>query len=454
MMHTIHRNGIATATSLLLLFGLWGCTLGPKLETPASSLPEHWSQEAARLDGSRRDATTTGTDEALVEEREWWRAFNDPLLTRLIMDADRHNREIGIAMARIDEARALRGAVAGERLPEVGLAGEFSRARLSENGGGVGSAAVRLGLAETYQNSYQLGTSASWEVDLFGRIRNKVRAADARLVQAEASAAGVRLLIRGETARVYFEFRGLQQRLALVTRRAALREEMVRLIEARRETGLVSDLDLAQARGQWELARARIPALVAERHGLMQALSVLVGDTFVDLEPRLMESATQPAVPLIGLGVPADLLRRRPDVLAAEHGIIAAAAQVGSARADLLPRFDLIGTAAFDAQSTASLFRAASLTGLIAPRFSFPIFSRERIRWHIRAEEARHRVSLLAYEQAVLTALAEIESAAVGFARQREAQGSATRLEDTRQARRNAPRSDAREGKSEGRTES
>lgn len=385
-----------------------GCSVGPDYREPALAVPTAW-----------KEAQQEGVSAQPAELVEWWNEFKDPALDSLILSAVKSNLDLRVAEARLREARAALGAAGADLWPTVDVSGSYTRNRASENA--VGSPAQGAPLApaagrQLEQNLFRTGFDAGWEIDVFGGARRRIEAAEANLGASVEERRGVLVTLLGEVAKNYIDLRGFQRRLAVAESNLELQRETLRLTKIRFDAGLASDLDLAQAEGQAAATAAQIPVL---RSGLKQAaysLDLLVGAQPGTLSGELGNAAPIPALPPEArVGLPAELLRRRPDIRRAERQLAAATAQVGAATADLYPKFSLLGTFGLQSISAGDWFTAQSRFWSIGPTIRWPIFDAGRIRANIEIRSAQQEQALGLYEKSVLTALQEVESALANY---------------------------------------
>jgi NodT family efflux transporter outer membrane factor (OMF) lipoprotein len=378
---------------------LAGCAVGPNYRPPAVTTPDAWSQ---------RDQL--GVTSATADLRTWWRGFGDPVLDALIDRALAKNLDLRVAVANVREARALRGVAAADRVPTLDASGSYSRVRETEN--------VRP-LPPAFDPEYhlfQVGLDASWELDIWGRVRRSVEAADATLEAAEANRRDVFVIVLAEVARNLTEVRTAQQRLLIAESNIQAQQEVVDLTRVRLDAGLGTEVEVAQARTLLATTQAQVPLLRAARDQAIHRLAVLAGDAPASLLEELRRVDRIPAAPpSVPVGLPSDLLRRRPDIRRAERELAAATARIGVATADLFPRFSLTGSLGVAATDVANVFTGASRFSSIGPQMVWPIFAGGRIRSSIRVQEARQEAALARYEQTVLGALEDTENALVAY---------------------------------------
>lgn len=349
----------------------------------------------------------------------FWKGFHDAKLTELVERALRENHDLRIALARFDNANALLHAMKFDRLPTITAQADASESKLSSDQ----AAAVPGGGRNAH--SYDAGAALSWELDVFGRVRNGVN------VQAEETRAAsddfraMQVAIVGEVARDYFMLRGLQERLRVARESAATQAETLRIVEAGLEAGRGTEFDSARARAQLETTSSRVPALKAQISATTHHLAVLTGQRPEALDTELSSArALGDLPPTVDPGTPGDVLLRRPDVAAAQARLAAATAQIGVARADLFPRFTLGGLLGTQAVHAESLFEHASETHLIALGIDWSFLDFGRVRARLAAAHANADGELAHYEQVVLRAIEETENAMVSYdeARQQDEQ--------------------------------
>lgn len=401
------------------LLVLSACTVGPDYETPETRPPEEFATDFATEDAAAETATpsvyTPSVYEAGAPEVQWWRLLDETLLHDLVERALRENHDLRIARANVRRARALLGAERLERWPIAGTDAAVERESLS--------AAVAPEEFDDTRTFYSARLDATWELDLFGRVRRSV---EARAADAEARAAderAVAVAVAAEVARTYLELRGAQYRLAVAERNARNQQETYELTQALLEGGRGTDLDLARAEAQLQQTLASLPPLETAIASATHRLGVLVGEGPTALRRDLAEAEDLPELPArLAVGDPATLLRRRPDVQAAERELAAVTARVGVAVADLFPRVTLNGSLGFLATDPGRLFDADRSTSSVGPFLEWAAFDLGRVKRRIDATEAEADAVLARYEKTVLEALEETENALVGYVRSRRRQ--------------------------------
>lgn len=387
------RAAAVAAFAGALLFA--GCAVGPDYEIPDYPVPDAWESAAAR--------DVQGDSIPILD---WWTALGDSILDSLMLRAHEANLDLRIAVARVSETRALRAAAGGDYWPQVQGEGSFSRSDGP--------------LQPGPQSTWNLGAGAFWEIDLFGRIRRGREAADATFHAAIEDYRDVQVSLFAEVASSYATVRSLQRRIQYAEDNASSQRETLSIVTARREAGLVPQLDVARARSNLANTEAALPllrsALAAERN----RLSVLLGEPPGEARLRLgVYAPIDDAGDSLVAVLPVDLIRRRPDIRAAERRLAAQTARVGVATAELYPKFSLGGTVSVLSGNLDDLFTEDALGWSLVPGFSWNLFTGGRIRGQIRAEEARVEQALALYEKTILQALAEVESAIVNLREQR-----------------------------------
>ena len=387
------RKKLLALTTVALLSG---CAVGPDFVRPQSPAPTVFAH-----------AETV----AAVDESEFWRGFADPLLARLVDEALAGNYDLAAALARYDRANALLRGARLDRLPTVRAQANGSDSRLADSEAPAGARDVER---------YDAGLVASWELDLFGRVRRQVEAGAA---QANASASDVqalRVALAGDVARTYVGLRGRQERLRVARGNADNQQETLRLVQTRLDAGIGTEFDTARTRAQLETTLSRIPALEAQIAVDMHRLAVLTGREPSTLLDALADETPLPALPArIDAGTPGDLLRRRPDVAAAEHRLHAATARIGVATADLFPRFTLAGLLGSVAPGAGELFESGTDVHGVALGVDWSFLDTGRARAGIAAANADADGALAQYRQSVLLALEDVENALVRYGRAR-----------------------------------
>lgn len=387
--------------ALAVALALAGCSSAPAVKLYQPELGGSYVNAPA--------AAAAAGEQVGAQVGEFWRAFNDPLLDSLVQRALKANTDVRSAAASLREVRALNRYADANMLPNVGVNAGVSRIR-STNDVGV----------QSTNNNYAVGFDVAWEADLFGRLGDARRAAQANVL---AGAAGVRasqVSVSAEVARNYFDLRGLQEQLRVAVSSLDTQKAALELVDARFEVGRGTALDTERARALVTSTAANIPALEAALIRTRYRLAVLCG-----LQPTALDAELEPfkplpglkSVALAGIGSPADLLRRRPDIQLAEAQAAAAAAQVGVARSALFPQLTLGGTLGQNALQFSDLGKGASYVYNLGAQLTWNLLDFGRIRAQIAAADARNDVVMINYERAVLGALEETEGALATYTR-------------------------------------
>jgi NodT family efflux transporter outer membrane factor (OMF) lipoprotein len=369
-----------------------------------------------------------------VRITQWWATLNDPVLDRLIDRAVESNLDLKLATARLREARARRAVAAGGRFPQVDARAGYKHERISGNS--LPFASVESGTLPFEWNLYQLGFDANWELDVFGGVRRSVEAADADLAASSEDRHDVLLSVMAEVARNYVELRGLQREMDVAQANLKVQRETVEVTRDQRRQGVATQLDVARAAAQASGTEAQIPALQNQQWQAIHRIALLLGREPNALARELSAAAPIPLPPgRVPVGLPSDLLRRRPDIRRAERQIAAATARVGVAVADLFPRFSLVGGAGVESSFTNSLFDWGSRTFYIGPSVRWPIFDAGRLRAIVKVRNAQQEQALIGYQQTVLGALREVEDAIVALTtEQQRAKSLSDRVDSTAEA--------------------
>ncbi len=435
MIRSRHTNRRAAVCAPLFAGLLAACTVGPNFVRPTAQAPAHWSTRATAPNAD--PAPHSNVTEQSADLRTWWSGFEDPKLDSLIERAVNSNLDLRAAVLRIDEARAQRAIFAAAYWPTLSVDASYERQRFSVTTptgalfNAVGSAHVAGGANVSLPNPYnqfQLSGGASWEIDLFGRVRRSVEAADATVQVSVEDQRAVMVSVLADVSQSYMELRGAQARLAIAKENLATAEELLELTRQRRAAGLTTEIDVSNAAAQDTATRAELPAVDLQITQSINQLGQLLALEPEALRSELDVAAPVPAVPAdLSIGLPADLARRRPDIREAEANLHAATAQIGVAVANLFPRLTLAANGGFQSASTGNLLEWASRFASFGPSLDLPVFDRGR--WKtVRLYDVRAQEAALAYQRTVLNALHEVENAlaAYGADQQRRAWLDAT----------------------------
>src|SRR5258707_1662340 len=388
------------AAGLMLLVS--GCTVGPRYQRPAVSVAKNWSSPETR-------GIETGEPVA-----EWWTSFNDPHLVTFIRRAVEGNLDLQLAAARVTEARAARGIAQAGLLPSVGAGTSATRNRQRVLAPASATGAVRRARIEF--NILEGNSAAVGEVDVFGRLRQGLRAATADVDAMEEARRAVFVTLLGDVGRSYAELRGLQLRLAIAEKNIRTQQDTLEVTQARSKAGLAADLDVERAAAQLETTRAVLPTLQSGIQAAIHRLSVLLVQDPGALTAELSASAPVPVTPPEApVGLRSDLLQRRPDLRQAEAEIASATAHVGEAKAEWFPRFTLFGTAGRQASQLHDITLGVGNFFSAGPAISVPVFTGGRIRSNIRVQDARLQQSVIRYRSPVISAIEETDNALANY---------------------------------------
>jgi len=375
--------------------------VGPDYATPDIPVPDYWNTAV------RSDLESSNPDIS-----NWWRRFHDPTLNKLIALAAASNRELAIAAERIEEARARAGVARGGLAPFVSTQGSLTENRATES--------------QPFQpldNPSEIADAtidAGWEIDFVGGLRRAVQAARRNLAATREFHRDAMVVIYAEVASTYIEYRTLQERLAVTEENIKRQRESVQLTSDRKNAGLAPEIDVSQARENLASSEAVIPQIRTRLAAAKNRLALLVGRYPGALDPLLGKGTIPTLDRSAAIGLPVDLLRARPDIRAAERELAAQTARIGLATAELYPKFSLLGT--FGLQTigaTEDFLSAPSRTYAFGPAFRWRIFGGGRLRANVRLEESRARQALLNYQNAVLEAVADVETALAALAYER-----------------------------------
>lgn len=413
-----YRQFVFSALTLMLS----ACTLGPDHQPPAFPFANEWF-------GLKQGESTLAAQQDETHLEKWWVQFDDPLLTQLIAQATEENKEIREAIANVAQAKALRQSSAASFYPSIRaeLSGERTgNSRLSRDNS--------FSAGERERDTLSAALDVTWELDIFGRTRRSVEAAEATLQATQANRHGIVLAVLAETASTYFQLRGLQKHIAITERNIALLREVETLARSRYETGDSTEFDYARARGERQAIEAQLPDLQAQMKTAMYRIAILTGKP-----PEQQVKALQEASPLpapkdpVPVGLRSDLLKRRPDIRQAERELAAATARIGIAEASLLPDLSLTGSIGTRARYFSDLFLMDGFTYVAGTLLSLPLFEGGALRAEIAASDAQAQAALARYEHIVLRALEEVESALLRYGKEWQTLQKLRAVQDSRE---------------------
>ncbi len=382
-----------------------GGLVGPNYGTPSAEVAEAWI-----------DADSPQLKSAPVDPVAWWTVFGDPVLNHLVQHASQQNLSLRAACQRILEARAERGVAAGSLFAQQQeMTGTYSRNGFSRNAYPFGSFPIKMDY-----DDWQVGFDAAWELDFWGRFRRAVEAADAHLDAQCAAYDEVLVMLQAEVAASYIQMRAMEERLQLARQNVELQRKTLQLADTRFRGGMVSELDTQQSKAILAVTEALIPSLEAARRRFQNRLCVLLAVPPHDMSDEIAPSRGIPAAPAeVAVGIPAELLRRRPDVRRAEREAAALSARIGIAEAEFYPHIAITGTIGIESQYLSDLFHGDSLMGRVGPGFKWNLLNYGRIANNVRAAEARFCQAVLNYRDTVLKANEEVENALAAFLQER-----------------------------------
>lgn len=400
--HRARSNRLAGLVACCAMVVLTGCAVGPDYVPPCSCELQPAYQTGQPGTASPADLTS------------WWTHFDDPVLDRLVTMAWQQNLDLRAASFRILQARAQWGVVRGGLFPQADGTGSFDYRRISTNANPFITRPRGRGGFERFST----GFDAAWEIDLFGKIRRAVEAADADFGVRVEDYRDVFVTLVADVASNYVTLRLLQERLRIARANLAAQQQTLEMVRQRQAAGLVGQLDVAQAESNVHTTASNIPLLQQDRQVTLNRLSILLARSPDQELAAWIGDGPLPADPgVLGLGVPADLIRRRPDIRRAEREVAAASARIGVAAADRYPQFTLRGTITVDSRNVSSLFEMASLAHNVGPAFRWDLLNFGRVLNNVRLQRARYHEAVVNYQNVVLLAVEEVENGLVAYRR-------------------------------------
>jgi multidrug efflux system outer membrane protein len=409
------------------LAALAGCTVGPDYHAGHVEAPPKFGA------ATQPSTTQPSTAQANIDLKRWWESFDDPALNRLVDLGLRSSLDIRLAEARVREARAELAMNIATLFPTANATASYTRSRTSNNaiafptGGtstsGTGgtttggtSSASPAALAIGTTNLYQAGFDAGWELDVFGGTRRTIEAAQDTLEAQVDARRNATVTLLSEVARNYIILRGVQNELAIVNDNVASQKDFLDLTHAKFQAGIATDLDVARQEAQVASTESELPTLKTEVQQAIHRLSVLLDRNPTDLEAQLTPIGPLPGgPPQIPVGIPSELLRRRPDVLQAERNLAAATANIGVATAQLFPKFNLTGSLGVESLKLKSFANSASEFWSFGPSVSWRIFDAGQIWANIHIQNARQAEAFIQYRQAIIQSFSDVEDALVAY---------------------------------------
>ncbi|WMY12652.1 efflux transporter outer membrane subunit [Paraburkholderia phenoliruptrix] len=414
--------------AILACVAMAGCTVGPNFERPQSTTPDVFERTQAAQSPSKAVEAQFGPD--------WWTLFNDPILNDLEKRLADQNLSVAAASARLLQSRAERRVVGAAEYPTLGGAASYTRERGSENGilsllgvtpsqsqplsasgsAPLGVAAMPGSKGSPAYNVYQAGFDASWELDLWGRVRRSVEAVTAQSQASYEDRNAILLSARAELARDYIELRDTQDLLQIAKENLAIANGALKLTRDRAREGVTTDLDVSNAAAQVENIESLIPTLESQSETTINAIGLLLAQEPGALRQTLAEPRDVPPLPAqVPIGFPSELVQRRPDIRQAEAELHAATAKIGIAKADFYPRITLNGSAGLQSLQLSSLGSWASGQFVAGPSITLPIFEGGRLKGMLQLREAQQQEAAIVYKQTVLNAWREVDDALVTY---------------------------------------
>ncbi len=388
--------------------GVSGCAVGPDYQKPSITLKAFHSTGAT---------TGRSTGNSAPRLDAWWTGFNDPELVRIVQRALNQNLDLAAALARVEQARAAAQGAGAQLLPSADMTAEASRVHQSLESP-TGAIARHFPGYKRDQSLYDVGAAASWEIDLFGGLRRGVEAATAEAEAAEAERLGTRISVAADAADAFFQVRGDQARIAVAEDQVSTDQKLLRLVQLRFDHGLATDREVSQAEAVLSQARASLQPLRIDLEAQLNRLDVLMGAQPGTYAGELASSSGEiPPVPTISeTETPADLLRRRPDVIAAERRLAASNARIGEAISDYYPKISISGLLGFESLDAGHLFRAATFQPSAVAGLRWRLFDFGKIDAEVAQAKGANAEALARYRQSILHAAEDVENAFTSLA--------------------------------------
>lgn len=428
--HESASFSILAAAVVALSALISGCAVGPAYQKPDDT------NLSALHNANMLVARQTAAPMPALDV--WWKGFHDPVLTGIIERVLQQNLDLAASIARVDQARAVATGVGAQRLPQGNVTSDATREKQSLNSP-LGKIASAFPGYERTQTSYDVGVGASWELDLAGGLKRGSEAANAEEEVAEADHVGVRISVAAEAADAYFRIRGAQARIALTENQVKINERLLELVGIRLHDGLSNVREQAQAEARLSEARALLPPLRTELEKQLNRLDVLMGVQPGTYAAQLVQAANTSVIPAIAVAEsPTDILRRRPDVMAAERRLAASNAKIGVAMAEYYPKVSLSGLLGFTSLGAAGLFTASSLQSAAGLGLRWRLFDFGRIDAEVARAKGANREALIAYRLSMLRATEDVENAIMTLTQLEEQSRELVREVDAHQRARDA----------------
>lgn len=397
---------LAKSIAMASLLALGGCMVGPDFQQPESGLPLVW-----------RDQEPQGLMNEGHVANNWWDQFHDPVLSQLVNQVFASNLDLKMAAERLSQSKAIYQSVASDRLPSVDGGVSYSRGRSSQKG-----LADIAGLdGKENFNVWDTGIDSMWELDLWGRVKRAVEAADAKVTVAQSDRQAVYLSLMAETASNYIRLRGIQELLEVTQQNLDTANKTVTLTQIKFQQGVATDLDVSEASALLASIQARIPSLQQQAAERMNALSLLTAQPPASLNTLLTKRLPIPSLnERIAMGVPSELAQRRPDIRRAEAELHAATASIGIAKANFYPSITLSGSLGFQANQLSDLGSWSTHRFAFGPSINVPIFEGGRLKAMLKLSEGQQKEAALNYQKVVLSAWHEVDDAVSGLENQQK----------------------------------
>jgi len=397
------RLPVTASLILVFLAGLSGCLMGPDYEKPAVPTPEQF-----------RSQPVTAAESGSLADLQWWEIFQDRQLQALIKTALEENKDLQLAVVRVDEARAELGITRAAMLPSVQAGASVTMTQIP----GANIPGIPPGSNLT-TGIYSTSAELSWEIDIWGRLRRATEGARAQLLGTEEARKAVVMGLISRVAQAYFELRGLDLELEITKRTLGSRQASLSLVKMRYEGGVSSALDLRRAESEFATTASLIPDLERQVAQKENALSILLGRN-PGAVARGLALTEQPLPPTVPAGLPSSLLERRPDLREAEQGLVAANAQIGVAKAAFFPQVSLTGDFGYMSRDMSNLFTGPARMWGFGPGVTLPIFNAGRNQAQLEMTEARQKEALIRYQQAIQEAFREVDDTLIAYQKARE----------------------------------
>lgn len=396
-----------SVTTISFFFINTGCRVGPDYKTPELKTPDKFETNLSNIQSDVSGDLST-----------WWTNMNDPLLNSIIDEVLQDNLDIKIAADRIDQAQAFRGIISGTDKPQVNVQGSGMREKYSLN------SLFGPFLSNQYENDFIGALGARWELDLFGKNARSLEAADATVEATIENKSAVMVLMSAQVAKEYIHLRQLQNQISVAKDNIQIQEDTIQIVQQRFDVGLVNELVLQQAKAQLEATKSILPSLDTAMRRSIHRIGILTGKEPRALENKLIADANIPATqPVIPIGLPSELLLRRPDVRRAERNLAAATANIGVATADLFPRFSLTGALGLESTQFSRFAESDSQYWTLGTGISWPIIDFGTIRSNIKLQNAKQKEAMDIYVKSTLGAFEDVENALVTYGNEQERLG-------------------------------